>query len=86
MRSRSRFGALAVSVPLALAAASTATASEASCAGQFTSVGAQDVVPFGQLIVAPEAQDPTLGGSNLGLEVKDLFAEADRAACPIPPP
>ena len=71
---------------LLIAAAPSVAADNASCAAQFTRVGAQDVVPFGANIVAPEAQNPTLGGPNLGLEVKVLFAGADQTACPVSPP
>jgi hypothetical protein len=68
-----------------LAAAPGASAAP-SCTAQFTSVGAQVVRPFGRQIVVPELRNLTLGGPNLGQEVKILFATADREACLIPPP
>jgi hypothetical protein len=86
MRPRVLASALLIGSALLLAAAPTAGASDASCTGQFASTGAHDVVPFGTSIVAPEAQNPTLGGPNLGQEVKALFATADRTACPVTPP
>jgi len=60
-------------------------ASDASCTAQFTSTLAPVVRPFGQIIVVPEVRNLTLGGPNLGQEVKVLFATADRTACPVPP-
>jgi hypothetical protein len=60
-------------------------ASDPSCTAQFTSALAPVARPFGQNIVVPEVQDLTLGGPNLGQEVKSLFATADRTACPVPP-
>ena len=40
--------------------------------------------PFGQVIVVPEVRNLTLGGPNLGQEVKVLLATADKDACPLP--
>jgi hypothetical protein len=62
---------------------SVAAAGNASCTGQFASATAQAVRPFGQVIVVPEVRDLTLGGPNLGQEVKVLLATADRTACPV---
>jgi hypothetical protein len=56
-----------------------------SCTAQFVSVVARGAVPFGQIIVVPEVRDLNLGGPNLGLEVKDLLATADKEACPVQP-
>jgi hypothetical protein len=39
--------------------------------------------PFGQAIVVPEVRNLTLGGPNLGQEVKLVLATADKAACPL---
>jgi hypothetical protein len=61
------------------------TASNASCAGQFISSLAPVLTPFGRVVVVPEIQVPTLGGPNLGQEVKVFFATADRNDCPITP-
>ena len=85
MSTRSFLGALVVGGALVVAAAPAVAADEASCAAQFVRATAQDVVPFGQLIVAPEAQNPTMGGANLGEEAVDL-AQADRSVCPVTPP
>ena len=77
--------------PIILVAAATAAlaspvgASNASCLGQFASGVAPITVPFGQTVVVPEVRSLTLGGPNLGQEVKVLFATADRNACPITP-
>jgi hypothetical protein len=62
---------------------SAAAAGNASCAGQFASATAQAAQPFGQVIVVPEVRDLTLGGPNLGQEVKVFLATADRTACPL---
>jgi hypothetical protein len=70
-------GALLVGLVPSVAAASP------SCAAQFVSPTAQAVRPFGQLIVVPEVRDLTLGGPNLGQEVKVVFATADKDACPF---
>ena len=39
--------------------------------------------PPRQVIVVPEVRNLTLGGSNLGQEVKVIFATADKSACPL---
>jgi hypothetical protein len=62
---------------------SVAAAGNASCTGQFASATAQAVRPFGQVIVVPEVRNLTLGGPNLGQEVKVFLATADRTACPL---
>ncbi len=67
------------------AAAQVPPNSNASCTGQYTSAVAPMAVPFGQTVVVPEVQNPTLGGPNLGQEVKALLATANREACPITP-
>jgi hypothetical protein len=61
------------------------SASEPSCTAQFTSTLAPVAIPFGSNIVVPEVTNLTLGGPNLGQEVKVFFATADKSACPIPP-
>jgi hypothetical protein len=53
-----------------------------SCTAQFASATAKVVRPFGQVIVVPEVRNLTLGGQNLGQEVKVIFATADKDACP----
>ena len=79
------FAGVVLGATVLLAAAPGASAAP-SCTAQFTSAGAQVVRPFGQLIVVPEQRNLTLGGPNLGQEVKALFATADREACLVPPP
>jgi hypothetical protein len=76
---------LFVAVSAGPAAAQAAPSSNASCTGQYASGVAPFAVPFGQTIVVPEVRNLTLGGPNLGQEVKLLFATADRNACPITP-
>jgi hypothetical protein len=39
--------------------------------------------PFGQTVVVPEVRNLTLGGPNVGQEVKVLLATADKNACPL---
>jgi hypothetical protein len=56
-----------------------------SCTAQFTSALAPVVGPLGQLVVVPEVRNLTLGGPNVGQEVKIFFATADREACPLTP-
>lgn len=67
------------------ALAAPAAASNASCTAQFTSVLAPILVPFGQTVVVPEVRSLSLGGRNVGQEVKLLLATADRDACPVTP-
>jgi hypothetical protein len=67
------------------AAAQPAPGSNASCTGQYAAGVAPDAVPFGQTVVVPEVRNLTLGGPNLGQEVKALLATADREACPVTP-
>jgi hypothetical protein len=73
-------GALAGAV-LALPVA----ASNPSCTAQFVSQTARVARPFGQQVVVPEVRNLSLGGPNLGQEVKVVFATADRTACPFAP-
>ncbi len=84
MRKRILAG-LALGATVVLAVAPGVSAAP-SCTAQFTSVGAHAARPLGQSIVVPERRDLTLGGPNLGQEVKVFFATADREACPVPPP
>ena len=69
------------SVALALPVA----ASNPSCTAQFVSQTVRVAHPFGQQIVVPEVQTLSLGGPNLGQEVKVVLATADRNACPFAP-
>jgi hypothetical protein len=81
---RKRLAIVAVSAALACAVVvGPASASNASCTGQFAMTGAHVARPFGQSIVVPEVRTLTLGGPNLGQEVKGLLARADRTACPV---
>ena len=85
MRMRIGLGSVLLFGALLALGAPAVGANDASCAGQFASTVARQAVPFGQLVVAPEAQNPTMGGPNLGQEVKVIFATADRTACPASP-
>jgi hypothetical protein len=85
MRVRRTLSAAIVAGGLVLTLVPAASASSPSCTAQFVSVLAPQVVPLGQQIVVPEVQNLTLGGPNLGLEVKDLLATADKNACPVTP-
>jgi hypothetical protein len=58
-------------------------ASNPSCTAQFTTSLVTAARPFGQNIVVPEVRNLTLGGPNLGQEVKVFFATADKGACPL---
>jgi len=83
---RTRIAAACVGAAILLVGiAPSVAASNPSCLAQFTSALAPVVRPFGQVIVVPEVRDLTLGGPNLGQEVKVLFATADRSACPVTP-
>lgn len=79
------FGALALGPFAGAAQAQVPEASNASCSAQFTAGVAPFAVPFGVNVVVPEVEDLTLGGPNLGQEVKVFFATADRDACPVTP-
>ena len=78
---------------MAIAAAAVATAvitgpvaaSNASCTARFAATLARSARPFGRVIVVPEVRNLTLGGPNVGQEVKILLATADRNACPVAP-
>jgi len=74
-----------VAVSAGPAAAQPAPSANSSCTGQYAAGVAPDAVPFGQTVVVPEVQNLTLGGPNLGQEVKTLLATAGREACPVTP-
>ena len=81
-----RLSLITLSVAMATAVfAAPAAASNPSCTAQFTSVVAKVARPFGQMVVVPEVRGLTLGGPNLGQEVKVLLATADKGACPVTP-
>ena len=61
----------------------TVAAGSPSCAAQFITSQVASARPLGQNIVVPEVTNLTLGGPNLGQEVKVFFATADKNACPI---
>jgi hypothetical protein len=77
------FGALTLAWALLAGLVPSVAASNPSCTGQFASVNAIAAHPFGQVIVVPEVRNLTLGDSNLGQEVKVIFATADKSACPL---
>ena len=58
-------------------------ASSPSCTAQFIAAVRPVSHPFGQVIVVPEVRNLTLGGPNVGQEVKVLLATADKDACPL---
>jgi hypothetical protein len=58
-------------------------ASNPSCTAQFATLLVQVARPFGQNIVVPEVRNLTLGGPNVGQEVKVLLATANKSACPL---
>ena len=76
-------GALLLASALLVGLVPSVAASNASCTAQFTSTVAKVERPFGQAIVVPEVRNLTLGGPNLGQEVKLVLATADKAACPL---
>ena len=78
-------GASALAAVLLLGLVPSVAASNPSCTAQFTTTVGKASHPFGQNIVVPEVRNLTLGGRNLGQEVKVLLATADKTACPIPP-
>lgn len=83
---RKRFALAVMTAAMASAIlAGPAAASNASCTAQFTSALAPVLVPFGQSVVVPEVRSLSLGGRNVGQEVKFLLATADRNACPVAP-
>jgi hypothetical protein len=76
-------GAVALAAALLIGLAPSATASNPSCTAQFTSTTNKIAHPFGQVVVVQEVRNLTLGGRNLGQEVKVFLATADRTACPL---
>jgi hypothetical protein len=60
----------------------TVAAGSPSCTAQFVVMAAHVAQPLGQNIVVPEVRNLTLGGPNVGQEVKTLLATADKTACP----
>ena len=53
-----------------------------SCTAQFVGATVRVARPFGQNVVVPEVRSLSLGGRNVGQEVKVIFATADKSACP----
>jgi hypothetical protein len=60
----------------------TVAAGNPSCTAQFVMVAAHAAQPLGQNVVVPEVRSLSLGGRNVGQEVKVVFATADKSACP----
>ena len=77
------FGASALAAALLIGLVPSVAANNASCTAQFASTTAPVTRPFGQNVVIPEVRNLTLGGPNLGQEVKVFLATADRSACPL---
>jgi hypothetical protein len=80
---RARIAGAFILAGMLLTGLAPSVAAGPSCTAQFASPTAQAVRPFGQVIVVPEVQNLTLGGANLGQEVKVIFATADKDACPF---
>jgi hypothetical protein len=77
-----RIGIAAAALALGVAAPVQAAP---SCAAQFIRIVAPQAVPFGTTVVVPEIRDPQFGQTHLGEAVRELFARADRTACPVTP-
>ena len=77
-----RLGLAAAAGLIAAVGAPGVALAESSCTAQFVTAIAPFVQPFGTEVVVPEVRNLTLGGPNLGQEVKVVFATADRTACP----
>jgi hypothetical protein len=75
-------GAFALAAILFVGLVPSVAASNPSCTAQFTTVVAKAARPFGQNVVVPEVRNLTLGGPNLGQEVKIFLATVDKSACP----
>ena len=58
-------------------------AASPSCTAQFIAAVKPVSHPFGQTVVVPEVRNLTLGGPNLGQEVKVFLATPDKDACPL---
>ena len=76
-------GASALAAILLVSLVPSVAASNPSCTAQFTTTVGKDAHPFGQNVVVPEVRNLTLGGPNLGQEVKAFLATADKSACPL---
>jgi hypothetical protein len=76
-------GASALAVVLLVGLVPSVAASNPSCTAQFAKSLVHVAHPFGQNIVVPEVRNLTLGGPNLGQEVKVFLATADKSACPV---
>jgi hypothetical protein len=82
---RTRFVAgLMLAAALLVGLVPSVAAGSPSCTAQFVVAAAHDARPLGQNIVVPEVRLLTLGGPNLGQEVKVVFATADKSACVLP--
>ena len=79
---RARIAGAAVAAGLLLVGLVPSVAAGPSCTAQFVSATARVARPFGQNVVVPEVRTLSLGGPNVGQEVKFIFATADKDACP----
>jgi hypothetical protein len=79
---RARIVGAAVAAGLLLVGLVPSVAAGPSCTAQFVGATVQVARPFGQNIVVPEVRSLSLGGPNVGQEVKVIFATADKDACP----
>ena len=76
-------GAFALAAILLVGLVPSVAASNPSCTAQFAVASVRVAHPFGQNVVVPEVRNLTLGGRNLGQEVKVVLATADKSACPV---
>jgi hypothetical protein len=76
-------GALTLAAVLLVGLVPSVAASNPSCTAQFTRATVRVAHPFGQKIVVPEVRSLSLGGPNLGQEVKLFLATAVKSACPL---
>jgi hypothetical protein len=79
---RARIAGAFIVAGLLLVALVPSVAAGPSCTAQFVGATVHVAHPFGQVIVVPEVRNLTLGGPNLGQEVKVFLATADKDACP----
>lgn len=80
---RARITGAVIAAGLLLVGLVPSVAAGPSCTAQFVAATVQVARPFGQNIVVPEVRSLSLGGRNLGQEVKVVFATADKNACPF---
>jgi hypothetical protein len=80
---RTRMAAALGLAAILLVGLAPSAAASPSCTAQFATGLVTVARPFGLNIAVPEVRNLTLGGPNLGQEVKVFLATADRSACPL---